>query len=380
VPPPQRQTYEAPIQAAVALMQTSEEAIKATTSTGDASLGNSNPNERSGKALQALQAQSELSNSNYPDNVRRALIAAAEEMAIVIPKITRKGQILHILGQDDEPDQVMAGQPFSKGANGVPQAAPPHITPEMTTLKDSLYKFFDLNHGRYAVTVTVGKASSTKREEGAMALGALIPHLPPEMAAVATPDYVEQLSFPGSHKIAEKLRKTLPPQLQDQDQQSQIPPQVQAQMTQMQQQLQQAQQAIQTDQAKQQATIQSAHVKAQADIQIAHIDNAARIEIARIGAAKQAADTAAEAQEERLSTGLELQHDAQQAMQDRAHEVGMAAMDHQQSLEQGQQSAALGQQSQQADQQHQQQMAQQAQEAQAQQQQQAEQQQPNGGQ
>ena len=48
------------LQAAVALMQTSEEAIKATTSTGDASLGNSHPNERSGRALQSLQAQSDL--------------------------------------------------------------------------------------------------------------------------------------------------------------------------------------------------------------------------------------------------------------------------------------------------------------------------------
>jgi len=53
---PTLDTTESPIQAAVLLMQTSEEAIKATTSTGDASLGNSHPNERSGRALQALQA------------------------------------------------------------------------------------------------------------------------------------------------------------------------------------------------------------------------------------------------------------------------------------------------------------------------------------
>jgi hypothetical protein len=364
VPPPQRQTYEAPIQAAVELMRTSEEAIKATTSTGDASLGNSNPNERSGKALQALQAQSELSNSNYPDNVRRALIAAAEEMAIVIPKITRPGQIIQILGQDDEPKQVMVGKPFQQGPNGVPQASPPDITPEIAKDPKSLHKFYDLNHGRYAVTVTVGKASSTKREEGAMALGALIPHLPPEMAAVATPDYVEQLSFPGSHKIAEKLRKTLPPQLQDQDQQAQVPPQVQAQMQAMQQQLQQAHQIIQTDQVKQQATIQSAKVKADADIQIAHLNNAARIEIARIGAAKEAMNEQAEDAEERLATGLQLTHEHVQGQLDRAHEAQMAQMGHAQALEQGAQSAAVGQQSQQADQQHQAAMAQQAQDAQ----------------
>ncbi len=260
------------INAAVSLMQVSEEAIKATTSTGDASLGNSHPNERSGRALQALQAASDLANSNYPDNVRRALIAAAEEMAIVIPKITRKGQIIQILGLDEEPKQVMVGQPFKEGKNGVPEAAPPDITPEIAKLEGSLHKFYDLNNGRYAVTVTVGKANATKREEGAAAIGDLIPHLPPEMAAVATPEYVQQLSFPGAQKMAEKLRLTLPPHLQDQKQQDDIPPQVAAMVAQLQQQLQQAQQALATDQAKQQATIQSAQISAQADTQTSQTD------------------------------------------------------------------------------------------------------------
>lgn len=358
---PQRDDSEPPIQAAVALMRTSEEAIKATTSTGDASLGNSNPNERSGKALQALQQQSELANSNYPDNVRRALIYCAELMVEVIPKITRKGQILSLMGQDDEPTQVMVGQPFQPGATPgqPPQAAPPGVTPEMTKLQGAIHKFFDLNQGKYAVTVSVGKAVATRREEGAAALGQLIPHLPPEMAAVATPDYVEQLSFPGAHKIAEKLRKALPPQLQEPDPKAPpIDPQVQQQLQGLQQELQKAQQAIQTDQAKQQASIQIAQLKAQADAQMAQLEaqkeihlqemkNANAIAVARIGAAKSAMDTAAEAQEERLSTGIELQHDAQQAAADRAHEVGMAAMqhDHAQQIQAGaQQHAADSQQ------------------------------------
>ena len=95
-------------------MRTSEDAIKASTSTGDASLGNTNPNERSGRALQSLQAQSDLANSNYPDNVRRAIIYAAEQMLEILPKITRPGQIWHILRDGRrEPQQVMVGKPFS---------------------------------------------------------------------------------------------------------------------------------------------------------------------------------------------------------------------------------------------------------------------------
>lgn len=338
---PQDDTTEAPIQAAVALMRTSEEAIKASTSTGDASLGNSNPNERSAKALQALQSQSELANSNYPDNVRRALIYAAELMLEVIPKITRPGQILHILGMDDQPDQVMIGQPYQKNAQGIPQAAPESVTPEMARLKDSLYKFYDPTAGRYSTTVTVGKASATRREEGATALGNLIPHLPPEMAAVIMPDYVKQLSFPGAQGIAERLESVLPPNLQPkkEGQPDALPPQAQMQIQQLTQQVQQLTQAQQTDQVKQQGAMQIAQGKEQGDteraqmasktqIVLKHMDNATKIEVARITAAKQVAALAAEAQEEQLATGIKIAAEAASQQQDHAHATGLAAMGH----------------------------------------------------
>jgi hypothetical protein len=324
--------------------------------------------------LQALQAQSDLANSNYPDNVKRALIYAGELAVEIIPKITTKGQIIHILGMDDEPEQVMVGQPYQEGPNGQPQPSPPNITPEIAQLEGSLHKFYDLNNGRYAVTVSVGKATATKREEGAQALGELIPHLPPEMAAVATPDYVEQLSFPGSHKIAEKLRNALPPQLQDKNDQPQIPPAVQMQMQQMQAELQKAQQFIQTKQAEQQGSLQETQIKTQADMQKAQMGfanelklqemkSATAIEVARISAAKVMMDPQAEAAEERLATGLEMAHDVGMAAMEHQHELEQAAQQHDHALTQGAQQAQTAQQSQQSDQQHQAEMAQQAQEA-----------------
>lgn len=335
--PPQDDNSEAPIEAAVALMRISEEAIKASTSTGDASLGNTNPNERSGRALEALQSQSDLANSNYPDNVKRAMIYASELMGEVIPKITRPGQIWHIMGMDDEPKQVIVGQPFSVGPDGIPVPAPDHITPEMAKAEDSLYEFYDPTAGRYAYTVTVGKATATRQQEGAKALGDLIPHLPPEMAAVVMPDYVKQLSFPGAQGIAERLESTLPPNLQPKQdgQKTGIPPQAQQQIDGLTAQLQQAAKAIETDQAKQQASIQTAQLKEQgemerermriaADLEKARMDNATKIEVARIGAAKQIASIQAEAAEERLATDLALDAESEA----RAHEVGMAAMGH----------------------------------------------------
>lgn len=360
--PPQPDDTEAPIQAAVALMRTSEEALKASTSTGDASLGNSNPNERSGRALEALQNQSELANSNYADNVKRTLIDLADEMAYVIPKITRPGQVLQIMGLDDEPEQVMVGKPFTTGPDGMPQPAPENVTPEIAKLKDNLYKFYDPAAGRYATTVTIGKATATRQQEGSKALGELIPHLPPEMAAAVTPDYVKQLSFPGAQGIAERLEKTLPPHLQAQKdgEQSQVPPEVQAQIDQMGAALQEAQMAIQTDQAKQQAQIQTAQLReegemararmeVEAKIKIAEMDNATKLQIeewklnnarmqaemdarqAALGAEQKDADRAAKlidadaSREHESAEAREArEHAEREAAEGRSHEATMA--------------------------------------------------------
>ena len=320
-PNPQIQldTTESPIQAAVMLMHTSEEAIKASTSTGDASLGNSNPNERSGKALQALQTQSDLANSNYPDNVRRALIEIANEAVYIIPRITRPGQILDIMGLDDEPKQVMVGKPFKLGDNGVPEPAPEGVTPEIAKMKESLYSFYDLNNGTYATTVKIGKDSATRREEGAAALGELIPHLPPEMQMKVMPDYIKQLSFPGAQGIAEKLE---PPGADDS-----IPPQVQAQLQQMQMQLQQAAEMIKTDQVKVQGQLQAAQMKEQGEMQRAQMDSQLKLEIARMDNA-----TKLQIEEYKLRGTMmqaeidarEQQLGAQQQREKQDHERGMA--------------------------------------------------------
>jgi hypothetical protein len=214
---------------------------------------------------------------------------------------------------------------------------------------------------------------------------------------VLTPEYIEQLSMPNAHKMAEIARNALPPELRaatDQNgQQGQIPPQVMAQVQQMQQQLQQAQQIIQTKQVEQQGSLQEAQIKAQSDQAIAAhkadtdadrelalqvMKNAATIAVAHINASTKGVSVMAHAQEEAQALG----HEQTQNAFDRQHDVNMAQLGHQQTLEQGQQQgqqaqqqqqaqAGAAQQQQQSDQQHQAEMAQQAQEA--------AQQNPNGG-
>ncbi len=348
VPPPQLDAHEAPIQAAAMLLQVSEDGIKATTGWYDSGLGANTQRTLSGRAKQSEIQQSELGSSNYPDNVRRALIYAGELMVEIAPKITRPGQLLQIIGADDQPEQVMVGQPFVQ-QNGQAMPVPPG---QEQQYEKGMVKFYDFTKGRYAVTVAVGKAAATKREEGAAAIGELIPNLPPAQAAVLAPEYVEQLSFEGSQKAAELMRKALPPELRQDEEEGGPDPEKQMLMQQVQQ-LQQALEGKQAEeQAKQQAQTQRELTKAQMDGQTAmekaRIDAMVRIEVAKINA--QAGLTEASIKAGTMDQGHQVARDEQligndhelrvQAI-DHDHERELASLSHEQALEQGAQAAAL---------------------------------------
>ena len=68
-----------------------------------------------------------------------------------------------------------------QGQNGQPQPLPPGFAPGQAGWDKTKHKFYDLNKGRYAIVVTMGKADATKLEEGIAGLGELIPHLNPAM-------------------------------------------------------------------------------------------------------------------------------------------------------------------------------------------------------
>ncbi len=345
--PIRNQGEPANLQAAVEMMRISEEGIKAITGYYDSGLGATDSRVLSGRAKQAEIQQSELGAANYGAGVQMALICACNMIIEILPKITRVGQVLHLLGADDKTDKAIVGQPYRKEGGEVI----PLTEQEAQALPPGVVQFFDPAKGRYAITAKVGKDTATKREEGAAALGELIPHLPPEMAAVATPDYVEQLDFEGSHGIAEKLRRALPPQLQDQPEEGSIPPQMQAQMQAMQAQLAEAQQTIATDGAKEQVKQQSMLQKAQLDgaleekrmsfemqkeIALQKMKDATSIAVARIAASTKMADTHAGLAEEAIA----LDHEALQQQHDRVHDLHLAQMQHDHALEQGAQGVA----------------------------------------
>jgi hypothetical protein len=114
-PPPQRaQVDVGRLGPSMQLLMQADQFIQTTTSTYDPSLGRENPREKSGRAILALQQQSDTGNSHYLQNL--AVISMAYEARIVldlIPKIyDRPGRIARTLDEEGEGETVMLNQPF----------------------------------------------------------------------------------------------------------------------------------------------------------------------------------------------------------------------------------------------------------------------------
>lgn len=321
-PPPQRQVYEPPIQAMVMAINQADQDIKATTGMFDPSLGALSSSERSGRAILALQKQGETANSNYLDNLQRAVTYAGKILVDLIPVIyDRPGRIVRTIGADEEAESVMLGQPFTKGPGGQPQPVNPLQRPQTPP------KMIDLSKGRYGVTVQVGRAYQTQRQEAVASMLELL-QVQPAMAPAVADLVVENMDWPGARQVAERLKKMLPPQLQEQEGAPQIPPQVQQQLQQagqmieaLTQQLNQANEIIKTEVVKAKADESIKMLELQSRERIAALQ--AQTELVKVEAQLQTkhADTVLHEQMENLRQIVEMEHDtvmtARQLQQER---------------------------------------------------------------
>lgn len=251
VPPPVRNTFEPAIQAIVVAVQQADNDLKATTGFFDASLGERGP-EQSGKAILARQKQGEIGSANYIDNLGRALWALGTLLINAIPRVYDAPRVLRIVGSDDSQRTVMvhAGQ-----SDAVPQVLPPGV--------DAVY---DLSTGRYDVTVGVGTSPGTRRQEAVEMMTQAV-QANPNLMAVIGDLYFGSMDWPKAKAIAERLKRTLPPNLQDEN--ADIPPQAQAMIAGLQQQAQE---------------LQAALAEAQLELQTRSLDQSTKKEIAAMQA------------------------------------------------------------------------------------------------
>lgn len=213
LPPPQRVNAAPAIQHLVAATQLDTQDMQAITGLHAPSLGEASAN-RSGKAVEALQREGDTANFNFADNLKTAIRLAGLIMVDWIPVVYDVPRAQRIVNPDGTHKVVMLNHPFVE--NGVP-------------------KLYDMSTGRYDVTVQVGPSFSSRRQEFVQSVLSLA-QAAPQLIGFIADLLVRNMDWPGANEIADRLKKMLPPQLQDggeDGKQPPIPPQVQAQVQQL---------------------------------------------------------------------------------------------------------------------------------------------------
>ena len=299
-PPPQRQSWEPPIQAMTMAIAQSDNDLKTTGGFHDASLGQRGPQE-SGKALRTRQQQDEMSNSHYLDNLGRAVRQVGRILVDLIPKIYDTSRVLRIMGEDDQPRMVgiFAGPP---GAEAPDEFSPP---------PPGVMGIYNVGVGRYDVTVSVGPSFQTRRQEGLDAMVQFVQAYPDAFPMIGDL-LADNMDWPGAKQLAARLRKMLPEPLQEDADQAMIPPAVQAQMQQLEMQLQQvmeaheeAQETIKTDQVKERAKVEIKGMELAGKAAQQERENQARVQLEQIKQQGENARALANIEQQRASEVLQ---------------------------------------------------------------------------
>lgn len=268
VPPP------VPSSGIMAEIQMAADDMKRTTGIYDASLGNRS-NETSGIAIQARQQEAQNGTSIYADNMTKSVAHTGRILVSMIPKVYDTKRVVRTLGEDDQEQMVLINDVMQAQQDGMVAEVPIN----------------DMTQGRYDVRVSVGPSYQNKRQQASDGMLQFLQTVPQAQQFVA--DLIAGAQdWPDADRIAERLRKALPPEMQDEQEEEQTPEQQQAMAAQAQQ--QQAQQAAQQMEqfamAEAQAKAEQAAAnarKAQADADKAEVELA----LARMQAPQQAMQT-----------------------------------------------------------------------------------------
>lgn len=216
------------------------EDIKAVTNQYNASLGQTS-NEKSGRAILAREKQADTSSYHYVDNLARAVRYVGRQIVDLIPVIYDTERIARIIGEDGTADTAKLN----------PQQQEPvrKITDDNG---DVIAKIYNPGVGRYDVRVITGPNYASKRQEAVDAMSQLVQGNP-GIWQTAGDLLVRAMDWPGAEELAERLKKTIPPELLADDDGDPALLQAQRQMQQMAQQMQAMQAMLQNVQQSMEA-------------------------------------------------------------------------------------------------------------------------------
>jgi len=239
LPKPERQQPAVMPAAQIQLLQLSTEEMRASSGQQNANFGIKSE-ASSGVGIQRLKAQGEIATFHFPDNLARGLKYEAVVLIDLIQKVYDTKRVVRVLGLDGNMEHAVL-DPNHPEAYG-----------EQQTTADDIQKIFNPSLGQYDVVIDTGPSFQTQRQEGYASMMELASRNPALMQ-IAGDIIMRNADYPGADKIADRLAKALPPNLQEQKggteqqlaQVSQQAMQMQQQMQMMSQQLQETQAALQ---------------------------------------------------------------------------------------------------------------------------------------
>jgi hypothetical protein len=204
LPRPDRMNVPSPATLFLQGMQTAAQEMNMASGQYEAQFGN-NPSAQSGKALNALQRKGDVATFHFIDNVARAIKYTGKILVDLIPKIYDTDRVVRILGEDGSEKQVQISP-------DMPQA----YGKKRDELSGEIKEIYNPSVGRYDVTVAVGPSYTTRRQEAFDALIQLSQGNP-NLMGVAGDLIMRAADFPMAEELAERLEKTIPPELREKE-------------------------------------------------------------------------------------------------------------------------------------------------------------------
>jgi hypothetical protein len=186
-------------------------------------------NERSGKAIMARQKEGDVGTFHYHDNLNRAIRHCGRILVDLIPKYYDSNRVVRILGYDGTPSEA-------------------EINPMIPTAsqKVGMKMMYNLGVGTYDVSISTGPSYSTLRQEAAESMSRAF-EANPGLWQIAGDLFTKNQDWPGAEEFSERLKLTLPPEIQQAEQakkQDSMPPEMQQMVQQFEQAMQQKDQMI----------------------------------------------------------------------------------------------------------------------------------------
>ena len=232
IPKPERQQPAILPTAQIQLLQLSVEQMRAASGQQAANFGNRSE-ASSGIGIQRLKMQGEVATYHFIDALNRAL---KYEIRILLElicsgKIIDTKRVVRVMGIDGEAKQATL-DPNNQSA----------YQEHAGINQEDIQKIFNPTIGTYDVVIETGPSFMTKRLEGSQQLSQMATGNP-QMMQVAGDLIMKSMDVPYADQIAERMKKMLPPQLQD-EKPGDVPPQIKQAMDMASQHIQQQDQMI----------------------------------------------------------------------------------------------------------------------------------------